>query len=217
MAIAHLSLSRIHFPITAFGPGRRVGIWVQGCSIRCAGCMSRDTWAFSRPAAHVDDLLDGMAPWLGEADGVTISGGEPFDQAGGLLALLAGLRPRFSGDLLVYSGYAFEHLKQQHGEVLALIDALISEPFDAGQPTNAPLRGSANQQLHLLTPLGKARFAAVERAGADAAALDIIAAADGTIWIAGVPRHGDLARLGTLLGGEGVALITSAGRIGGRS
>ena len=43
-----IGLNRVHFPVTALGPGRRVGIWLQGCSIRCPGCMSLDTWA---PAA----------------------------------------------------------------------------------------------------------------------------------------------------------------------
>lgn len=37
-------LSRLHFPVTTLGPGRRIGVWFQGCSIRCAGCISRDTW-----------------------------------------------------------------------------------------------------------------------------------------------------------------------------
>ncbi|MCT5046402.1 radical SAM protein, partial [Pseudomonas aeruginosa] len=26
------------------GTGRRLGIWFQGCSIRCPGCISADTW-----------------------------------------------------------------------------------------------------------------------------------------------------------------------------
>ncbi|WP_461325238.1 4Fe-4S cluster-binding domain-containing protein [Bradyrhizobium diazoefficiens] len=39
-----ISVSRIHFPVTTLGPGRRLGIWFQGCSIRCPGCISMDTW-----------------------------------------------------------------------------------------------------------------------------------------------------------------------------
>ncbi|MCO6722975.1 radical SAM protein, partial [Streptomyces sp. Vc714c-19] len=33
-----------HFPLETLGPGRRRGVWVQGCSLACAGCMSRHTW-----------------------------------------------------------------------------------------------------------------------------------------------------------------------------
>ena len=215
MAIPRLSLSKLHFPITALGPGRRIGLWVQGCSIRCMGCMSRDTWAFSKHGEPTETVLDRMAPWFAEADGVTISGGEPFDQPDGLLALLASLRERLEGDVLVYSGYEFEALQARHGAVLALIDALISEPFDEAQLTDAPLRGSANQRLHLLTALGAARFAGLDTvARAVAAPLDVVTGPDGSIWIAGVPRRGDLARLAHILANRGFSLATSAGRMG---
>lgn len=40
----NLALSRMHFPVTTLGPGDRIGIWFQGCSIRCTGCISKDTW-----------------------------------------------------------------------------------------------------------------------------------------------------------------------------
>ena len=218
MKIPRLSLSKLHFPITALGPGRRVGLWVQGCSLRCAGCMSRDTWAFSKHSELVETVLDRMTHWLAEADGVTISGGEPFDQPDALLALLVGLRQRFRGDVLVYSGYGFEALQARRGEAVALIDALISEPFDASRPSDAPLRGSANQQMHLLTPLGARRFADLDTATRTGAApLDLIASPDGSVWIAGVPGRGDLDRLAHILAAQGITLATSAGRLGGVS
>jgi anaerobic ribonucleoside-triphosphate reductase activating protein len=218
MTIPQLSLSKLHFPITALGLGRRIGIWFQGCSIRCAGCMSRDTWAFSRDSEPVETVLERIVPWLTKADGVTISGGEPFDQPDGLLALLAGLRERFKGDVLVYSGYEFEALQADHRAALAFIDALISEPFDEALPTDAPLRGSANQRLHLLSALGAERFAGLDAmTQAYAAPLDLVADPDGSVWIAGVPRRGDLKRLMHMLADQGITLATSAGRMGGAS
>jgi anaerobic ribonucleoside-triphosphate reductase activating protein len=157
MTIPRLSLSKLHFPITALGPGRRIGIWLQGCSIRCAGCMSRDTWAFSRDSEPSEGLLERMAPWLTEADGVTISGGEPFDQPYGLLALLARLRERFKGDVLVYSGYEFEALRAQHGAALAAI--CLADLSNGG-------RGVRNQlEAHFVNPLARAAFALDMRAG----------------------------------------------------
>jgi len=87
-----LFLSRMHFPVTTLGFGRRVGIWFQGCSIQCPGCVSRDTWAFGRGETSVESACETIDPWLKEADGVTISGGEPFDQPMALAALLGWLR-----------------------------------------------------------------------------------------------------------------------------
>ena len=49
-------------------------------------------------------------PWLEEADGITISGGEPFDQPEALIHLLAQIRSKTSIDILVYSGHPFEKI-----------------------------------------------------------------------------------------------------------
>jgi anaerobic ribonucleoside-triphosphate reductase activating protein len=134
------------------------------------------------------------------------------------LTLLAGLRERFKGDILVYSGYEFEALQAQHGAALAFVDALISEPFDEVQPTDAPLRGSANQRLHLLSALGAERFSGLENAESKGqAVLDLLANPDGSVWIVGVPRRGDLKRVMHVLADQGITLATSAGRMGGAS
>ena len=68
-------------------------MWFQGCSIRCRGCVSRDTWEF-RGDAWVE--VDRLVAWIhsldrDRLDGVTVSGGEPFDQPDALAALLDGI------------------------------------------------------------------------------------------------------------------------------
>jgi anaerobic ribonucleoside-triphosphate reductase activating protein len=217
MKTLRLSLSRLHFPITTLGPGRRIGIWTQGCSIHCEGCMSRDTWKFARGGGEaVGGVIKRILPWLGAADGVTISGGEPFDQAKALTAFLRILRTHFDGDILVYSGYPFEALQAQHAEALGHVDVVISEPFVAAKATALPLRGSDNQRFHLLTPLGRSRFKAITKAMTPTAApaLDAIIDSEGGFWLAGIPRPGDLKRLDGALRKAGVRIATSAGRMG---
>ena len=89
--------------MTTLGYGRRVGIWFQGCSIRCPGCISRDTWEFSEETSMALELfMASIGPWLSRADGVTISGGEPFDQPEALAAVIEELHRRQAGDILVY-------------------------------------------------------------------------------------------------------------------
>ena len=78
-----IRLSRVHFPVTALGPGTRLGIWVQGCHLACPGCMSRDTWdAPGGSRQSIADLADiwRQARELG-ATGLTISGGRAAEQA----------------------------------------------------------------------------------------------------------------------------------------
>ena len=194
--MTRLALSRVHFPVTTLGPGRRVGIWFQGCSIHCRGCISVDTWAPGRKDTQVGALIATLAPWLGCADGVTVTSGEPFDQLGALGTLLRGLRSAFDGDLLVYSGYPRERIAGPLAGLAGLIDALITDPYVAEVGDRLPLRGSDNQRLHLLTPRGQALYARLDTPNEHAKprALDLM---------------GDFAALQALLVREGHSVLTS--------
>ena len=116
-----IALSRIHFPVTALGPGRRIGIWFQGCSIRCPGCISMDTWAQGRGSTTVDKVADAISQWSTTADGITISGGEPFDQPDALFELLARIRSQTEADILVFTGYPWAN-DQRNGGCVARFD-----------------------------------------------------------------------------------------------
>jgi anaerobic ribonucleoside-triphosphate reductase activating protein len=207
-----VNLARVHYPVTVLGPGRRVGVWFQGCTIGCAGCMSQDTWD---PAAGapipVGDLCDLVLAARADErlDGVTISGGEPFQQPDALLGLCSELRLRWpEADVLVYSGYPFRRLQDRHAAVLALVDAVIAEPFVAGRPTELPWRGSANQTLHVLSPSAAHRYgAAATRAGAGAPAGRLQVTVDEhAVWLTGIPRRGDLDRMRAALADKGLVL-----------
>src|SRR5678815_3097266 len=71
----------------AEGPGRRFALWVQGCAIRCAGCCNPEMFAHERGTPMtIADVLARLAAAPG-VDGVTLLGGEPFEQAGELAEL----------------------------------------------------------------------------------------------------------------------------------
>jgi len=206
-----LSLSRMHFPVTTLGPGRRIGIWFQGCSIRCPGCISADTWGPGHRRLSLEQLLEQINPWLHEAEGITISGGEPFDQFDALRSLLEGLRRLSELDILVYSGYSLEQLDEPLLQTKGLIDALISDPFIEALSQTMALRGSDNQRLSLLTPLGRARLGQYERLLEPTdKALDLMFDESGSVWMAGIPRRDDLLRLRDLLHEQGHHLQISA-------
>jgi anaerobic ribonucleoside-triphosphate reductase activating protein len=214
-----LFLSRLHFPITALGPGNRIGIWLQGCSLRCSGCVSADTWRPGRGRTTVASVLETVRPWLRDADGVTISGGEPFEQPIALVALLQAIRENFDGDILVYTGLELIDLDDVLRRAEGLIDALITGPYRNDLPQTLPLRGSDNQTLHLLTDLGRRRFAELRAPSGDTApVLDAMFDADGSIWFAGIPRQGDFERLraGLVAAGHTVAVSVERSMVRGR-
>lgn len=209
-----ISLSRVHFPVTTLGPGRRVGIWMQGCSIRCPGCISSDTWAKKAPNTTVDELLVRVGSWLKECDGVTISGGEPFEQSTALELLLQGIRKLTTANILIYSGKHLSALTDEQSVTAGLIDCLISEPFELNSPQTRYLMGSDNQRMTCLTPLGRMVFGSLNRQSNDSdRRLDVMFDEDGVVWLAGIPGRGDMARLQTLLEETGTYLRTTEAKV----
>ena len=143
----------------AEGPGRRWALWVQGCSIRCAGCCNPEMFDERRgePAE-----IAALAARIDRArargvEGVTFLGGEPFEQAAGLAELARHARAR-AMTVMVFSGYTLDDLRARAGaaELLAVTDLLVDGPYDRTQPEPPPPAGrrwigSANQRMHYLT------------------------------------------------------------------
>jgi anaerobic ribonucleoside-triphosphate reductase activating protein len=154
--------------------------------------------------------------WIDECEAITISGGEPFDQAAGLFDLLKRLKARKNtANVLVYSGYELEQLDAYPELRAGLIDALITDPYIREEGQTKHLRGSDNQRLHFLTELGEAVFSQCDRPLSDSdKSLDVMFDDEGTVWLVGIPRKGDMPRLAALLreGGH-VAHITEAPRL----
>ena len=209
-----IELNKAHFPVTVLGPGRRIGLWVQGCSIGCKGCVSMDTWPTdAKRAVPIAELLSWCRKVSADdLDGVTISGGEPFDQAPALQQLLTALRAwctqsALTFDILCYSGYPLKTLQQRHPQVLALLDAVIPEPFVDSQPPTAVWRGSANQSLVPLNALGHARYAPFVAAPmTDADKRMQVAVEGGKVWMIGIPARGDMAKVEALCASRGLSL-----------
>jgi anaerobic ribonucleoside-triphosphate reductase activating protein len=192
--------------VTALGWGIRGGIWLQGCSISCPGCLSRDTWPEDdRLLVDVGVITGWVAEVVPKSDGITISGGEPFDQPAAVREIARAARLAATDravDILVYSGRSIAELERDHLPVLAEIDAVITEPFDARRPADDGWRGSTNQEFHALTPLGAQREPATWRADRRLQ----VTVDERQVWIVGIPRHGDLNRMEAHLAADGIEL-----------
>jgi anaerobic ribonucleoside-triphosphate reductase activating protein len=206
-----IRLSRAHHPVTVLGPGQRIGLWTQGCGIGCDGCLARDTWA-PDPTTEVD--IDAVLAWCDTlpddaVDGVTISGGEPFDQPQALDELLVRLDGWRRGrgrpiDFLCYSGRSLPALRARFGSLLTRLDAVIPGPFVADQAPGLRWRGSANQLLVPLTDLGHERYDAEIDRPATGSRFQVEVDGD-TVYQIGVPRPGDLAALEAAMARRGIS------------
>ncbi len=141
----------------AMGPFLRFALWVQGCPLRCPGCMTPDALPFDGGETVPVERLAQEILAIEDIEGVTISGGEPVAQAASLAALMQRLRSKRDLGLILYSGYrlaALRRLARTDAGVSALlgqIDLLIDGPYLASENDGAPLRGSLNQRVLPLT------------------------------------------------------------------
>lgn len=138
----------------ANGPGERAVLWVQGCTLGCPGCFNPQTHPVNSGARiPVPALFDQIAALQVAIEGLTISGGEPFQQPAPLLKLLQRLRQETRLSILIFTGFAWSEVQRlPHADALLdCIDVLIAGRYDHSQRQAYGLLGSANKTTHFLT------------------------------------------------------------------
>jgi anaerobic ribonucleoside-triphosphate reductase activating protein len=137
------------------GPGKRACIWVQGCSIRCKNCALPQTWSKERgQRISIDELAEKIKD-INEIEGVTFTGGEPFDQAEPLFNLALKLK-EVNLSIITFTGYKIEDIRNSKDkswhDLLSVSDILIDSPYVYGKSDfSRPLVGSSNQRYHFLS------------------------------------------------------------------
>ena len=138
----------------ANGPGLRSVIWVQGCTLNCPGCFNPQTHASQGgelwPVQTLAERLLETAPGV---EGLTISGGEPLQQAAALVSLLEAIHAANRLSVLLFSGFTLEEIERmpQARAALPYLDILIAGRYDANRRQAHGLLGSSNQKIHLLS------------------------------------------------------------------
>ena len=134
------------------GPGIRFSIFTQGCSHRCAGCHNPDAQSFEGGTKSTIGELWERISANRLLKGITLTGGEPFEQAEPLVGLAR--RARESGlTVWAYSGYRYEDLlagvpSEAASQLLAQVDVLVDGPFvEAQKSLDLRWKGSANQRI----------------------------------------------------------------------
>ena len=157
-------IDQLLYPVEVLGPGKRIALWVVGCNHRCKGCSNPELWKPNgQQPVSPKELFFAIAQIVKEnqIDGVTITGGEPFDQEEELLELVRYLRI-ITSDILVFSGYCHEELLARFNAVAIMehIAVLVDGPYKAECNLGLPLRGSSNQRVLLFDRDLKERYKA---------------------------------------------------------
>lgn len=147
-------LARILYPVEVLGPGKRIGLWLCGCPHHCDGCSNPELWEIQEKySISVNDVVRVIQSIADNntVDGFTITGGEPFQQADELTVLLKRIKV-IASDILVYTGYTIDELDYTDRKALEHVSVLIDGRYIQELNDEAPLRGSANQQMNFLEP-----------------------------------------------------------------
>lgn len=135
---------------TVNGEGFRSTLFLSGCHHDCPGCHNPLMQAFdygeSLSISTIASKIIKNAPLI---DGITLSGGDPFEQTEAVYALLMLLQP-LKLTTWAYTGYTYEELllDPHNARLLPLIDVLVDGRYVASLRTETHRYiGSTNQRL----------------------------------------------------------------------
>lgn len=127
------------------GPGLRFAVFVQGCTHGCPGCHNPESQPHEGGNVRaIDDLVAEIAANK-LAQGITISGGEPFEQAAAC-AELARRAHELGLNVWTYSGYTYEQLTKA-----ATSASVATVPAQAAPSTSAHVSASGTAAPALAT------------------------------------------------------------------
>lgn len=136
----------------ANGPGVRTTIFLTGCTLNCKNCFNKEYQNFHFGKVFDDKAFDEVMDCLSDANisGLSVLGGEPFDNLAGLKEFITKVRAKSEKDIWIYSGYTFEELLEKDGamDVLKNIDVLVDGRFvEDLKDLKLKFRGSSNQRI----------------------------------------------------------------------
>lgn len=136
----------------ANGPGIRTSIFVTGCSLKCKNCFNKDYQDPNYGNLWTEENTLQIVNYLkkDEISGLTILGGEPFENAIDLIEIIKKIKEQIDKPIWIYSGYIYEILIKDpiYKKLLEEVDVLVDGPFiDSLKDLTLKFKGSSNQRI----------------------------------------------------------------------
>ena len=131
------------------GPGLRLAIFAQGCPHHCPGCHNHESHDFAGGSDMDTEKIIARMDANPLLDGITLTGGEPFEQPEACRILADAAHAR-GLNVWAYSGYTFEQLcaVPEKRRLLEACDVLVDGPFLLEERSlDLRFRGSKNQRV----------------------------------------------------------------------
>lgn len=170
-----------------YGPGERMAIWVQGCSLHCPGCWNEEMWPFEERNLYTTDLLLSEISSINSLEGITILGGEPLHQAAALLEVVTQVRAT-GLSVMLYTGFEEEEITDP--SALSLIrssDIVVFGRYREDLRSDfLKWRGSENQKIIFPTSRYEAMKNEIDKPSNE---MEIHITDDGMITLVGYPEN----------------------------
>lgn len=149
-----MRIARFLQKTAAEGPGCRACVWVQGCAHRCDGCFAQSLWdPDGGSEIDVREIIRSLDKNRDALRGITLLGGEPFDQAKEL-SIIAAYAHEIGLDVIAFTGYLIEELQSRPDAMKFLdhVDLLLDGEYKKElRDFSRPLVGSSNQRFLYLS------------------------------------------------------------------
>lgn len=151
------------------GPGFRLTIFLQGCSHHCYKCQNPQTWDYSKGKFMTFHQIAQKFKENPMLQGITLSGGDPFAQAGKASRLIKYIKQISEQnnreiDVVTYTGYTLDelidiinvtypdpditHQARTYKELMEQTDYIVDGKFDYTKKSmSCKFRGSTNQRF----------------------------------------------------------------------
>ncbi|EMI24605.1 anaerobic ribonucleoside-triphosphate reductase activating protein [Rhodopirellula europaea SH398] len=149
---AHVQVAKFQPMSYVAGPGCRCVVWVAGCRRRCPGCFQSQFFDFAAGELTAVEALANRILEVEGIEGVTFSGGEPFEQSAALSRVCEIVKRESNLTTLAYTGYRAEALASdlpKHGAFLNSLDILIDGAYEQHLAGRYLWRGSSNQKVRM--------------------------------------------------------------------
>ena len=137
----------------ANGEGIRTSIFVTGCTHCCYNCFNEEYQDFNAGQEWTDKETQLVVSYVKDPNcaGLTLLGGEPFQNVDGMLAIVKAVREAVpEKPIWAYSGYVWDDIisDPSRRSLVEQIDILVDGRFvDELKDPSLRFRGSSNQRI----------------------------------------------------------------------
>ena len=128
-----------------YGPGKRLLLFCQGCSLHCKGCVNKHLWDFT--GGH-EIKVEEIVSLCDKLEGITLHGGEPLDQSENILKLIRMLKEK-EKTIVLFTGYSYAELNKTQRICWKMSDIVIGGRYiEEKRNIYLQFRGSTNQKVY---------------------------------------------------------------------